>query len=193
MSNSRHLQRRRPLGRRCHRIPANQPFIRSPRRRARAAEPELRAWRQACRRDFDCLTKSHRGTGIGKGSRRGYSNDPRHGRSSCPCVGGGFCRGIDAGHVPWRKKQSVAGPGNKGVAVRAALAVAAKEDAETFADPCAHFQGRGGARSLESRTPPAVSNCSSPFRSVGGRAILGRSSMRATARLQRGSIRLLPI
>src|SRR6266516_7752761 len=85
---------------------------------------------------------------IGKIPRRGYSNDPRHG-GPCAYAGGGFCRGIDAGHVPWRRHQSVADQGNKGVAVRAALAIATKEDAKTFTDPCAHFQGRGGTRNLE--------------------------------------------
>jgi hypothetical protein len=34
--------------------------------------------------------------------------------------------------VPWRKHQSIADPGNKGVAARIALAVAAKEDAKSF-------------------------------------------------------------
>ena len=42
------------------------------------------------------------------------------------------------------------------------------------------------------RTPPAISRSSRPIRSVGGRAILARSSMRATGRLRRGSIRLRP-
>src|SRR5262247_2625160 len=91
-----------------------------------------------------------------KGSTSGCSNDPHHG-TPCACADGGFCRGVDAGHVPWRKHQSVAdpgnkgiaAPGNKGVAARAALAAPTKEDAKTFTDPCTHFQGRGGARSLE--------------------------------------------
>ena len=78
----------------------------------------------------------------------GHGNDPRHG-SPCARAGGGFCRGIDAGHVPRRRQQSVAGQGNEGAAARAALAVPTKEDAETFTDPRAHFQGRSGARSLE--------------------------------------------
>src|SRR5262249_46247432 len=76
---------------------------------------------------------------------------------------GGFCRGIDAGHVPWRRQRSVAGQGNKGVAAPAARAVATKEDAEAFADPCAHFQGRGGTGSLEAghyRPLPARQNLS---------------------------------
>ncbi len=67
--------------------------------------------------------------------------------------------------MPWRRQQSgaaqankgvaaqtdkgVAGQGNKGAAARAALAAPTKEDATTFADPCAHFQGGGGARGLE--------------------------------------------
>src|SRR5216683_1345937 len=88
------------------------------------------------------------GIQIGKVPRRGYSNDPRHG-SLGACADGGFCRGIDAGHVPWRRQQSVADQGNKRVAARAALAVPTKEDAKIFTDPCAHFQGRGGTRSLE--------------------------------------------
>src|SRR5262249_36987976 len=78
--------------------------------------------------------------------RRGSGNDPRHG-GPCVCAGGGFCRGIDA--VPWRRQQSLAGQGNQGVAGGAALAAPTKEDAETFTDPFAQFQGRGGARSLE--------------------------------------------
>src|SRR6476620_9648046 len=49
-----------------------------------------------------------------KDSASGYSNDPSHG-SPCPCADGDFCRGIDAGHVPWRRQQSVADQGNKGV------------------------------------------------------------------------------
>src|SRR5262245_48532295 len=74
---------------------------------------------------------------------------------------------MGAGYVPWRSqqsvagqgdeqsvagpgnKQSVAGQGDKGAVARAALAAPTKEDAETFADPRAHLQGRGGARSLE--------------------------------------------
>ena len=47
------------------------------------------------------------------------------------------------------KASQVAGQGNKEAAARAALAAPAKEDAHTFTDPCARFQGRGGARSLE--------------------------------------------
>src|SRR5262245_24881579 len=78
----------------------------------------------------------------------GYSNDPHHG-TPCACADGGLCRGVDAGHVPWRKQQSVADQGNEEATARAALAAPAKEDAHTFTDPCARFQGRGGARSLE--------------------------------------------
>src|SRR5215813_4354323 len=99
---------------------------------------------------------------IGKGPRRGSGNDPRHGRP-CACADGGFCRGIDAGHVPWRRQRSVAGQGNKGVTAPAALAAPTKEDAEAFADPCAHLQGRGGTRSLEAghyRPLPARQNLS---------------------------------
>src|SRR6516225_466252 len=79
--------------------------------------------------------------------RRGY-DDPCHG-SPCACADSGFCRGIGAGYVPRRRQQSVANQGNKRVAARAALAVPTKEDANIFTDPCAHFQGRGGTRSLE--------------------------------------------
>src|SRR5262249_19880282 len=85
---------------------------------------------------------------IGRVPRRGYSNDPRHG-TPCACADGGSCRGVDAGHVPWRKQQSVADQGDKGATARAALAAPTKEDAKTLTDPCAPFQGRGGARSLE--------------------------------------------
>src|SRR6478672_5350016 len=42
------------------------------------------------------------------------------------------------------------------------------------------------------QAPPAVSRSSRSIRSVGGRAILGRSCRRATVRLQRGSIQLHP-
>src|SRR5207245_7631446 len=100
-----------------------------------------------------------------KAPRRGYSNHARHGRP-CACADGGFCRGIDAGHVPWRRQQSVADQGNKGVAARAARAAPTKEDAETFADPSAHLQGGGGTRSLEAghqrpfRTPQDLSDLS---------------------------------
>jgi hypothetical protein len=80
--------------------------------------------------------------------RGGYSIDPRHG---CPraSANGGFCRRIDAGPVSWRRRQSIADQGNNGAVARAALVVATKENAETFTDPCAHFQGRIGTRSLE--------------------------------------------
>src|SRR5262249_13270902 len=89
---------------------------------------------------------------IGKVPRRGSGDDPRHGRP-CACADSGFCRGIDAGHVPWRRQQSVAAQGNKGVAARAPFAAPTKEDAKTFTDPCAHLQGRGGIRSLEAGPP----------------------------------------
>src|SRR5215475_2910659 len=84
----------------------------------------------------------------GRVPRRGYSNDPRHG-TPCACADGGSCRGVDAGHVPWRKQQSIAGQGNKGATARAALAAPTKEDAKIFTYRRARFQGRGGARSLE--------------------------------------------
>src|SRR3981189_121672 len=45
----------------------------------------------------------------------GYGNDPRHGRP-CACADRGFCRGIDAGHLPWRRQQSVAAQGRHRVA-----------------------------------------------------------------------------
>src|SRR5258708_28527375 len=96
-----------------------------------------------------CLTKAtdYR-LQIGKVPRRRYSNDPRHG-TPCACADGGFCRGVDAGHVPWRKQQSVADQGNKGATARAALAAPTKEDAKLFTYLCTHYPGRGGARSLE--------------------------------------------
>src|SRR5262249_33759592 len=65
-------------------------------------------------------------TQIGRVLRQGYSNDPRHG-TPWACADGRFCRGVDAGHVPWRKQQSVADQGNKGAAARAALAAPTKE------------------------------------------------------------------
>ena len=116
----------------------------------------IRPYVQARRAGFALRKPPTTSIQIGKVPGRGYSNDPRHG-TPCACADGGFCRGVDAGHVPWRRQQSVAGQGSKavagqgdkGAAARAALAAPAKEDAETFADPCAHFQGRGGARSLE--------------------------------------------
>src|SRR5262245_31336185 len=51
--------------------------------------------------------------------------------------------------MPWRRQQSVADQGNEGAAARAAFAAPTKKYAKTFTDPCAPFQGRGGARSLE--------------------------------------------
>src|ERR1700730_18607626 len=44
---------------------------------------------------------------IGRVPRQRCSNDPRYG-TPCTCADGGLCRGVDAGHVPWRKQQSVA-------------------------------------------------------------------------------------
>src|SRR5262245_53694900 len=98
-----------------------------------------------------CLRPSSRAIG-------GDSNDPRHG-TPCACADGGSCHGVDAGHVPWPRQQSVAGQGNKGAAgqgnkgaagqgnkgatARAALAAPTEEDAKTFTDPRAHFQGGG--------------------------------------------------
>ena len=78
----------------------------------------------------------------------GYSIDPRHG---CPraSANGGFCRRTGAGPVFWRRRQSITEQGNTGAVARALVVVATKENAETFADPCAHFQGRSGTRSLE--------------------------------------------
>src|SRR4051812_40406764 len=73
----------------------------------------------------------------------GYSDGPRYG-TPYACADGGFCDDVDAGHVPWRKQQSVAAQGNEGATARVALAAPAKEDAKKFADPCARFQGRGG-------------------------------------------------
>src|SRR5437660_11439096 len=82
---------------------------------------------------------------IGKVRRWGLRNDP-HPRA---CAGGDLCRGIDTGQVLWRRQNSVAEQGNKGGVARVALAVPTKEHAGTFTDPGAHFQGRGGTRSLE--------------------------------------------
>src|SRR5215204_4998266 len=79
------------------------------------------------------------GIRIARVPRRGYSNDPRHG-TPCACADGGFCRGVDPGHVPWRKQQSVADQGNKGATARATLAAPTKEDAKTFTDPCRLFK-----------------------------------------------------
>ena len=60
-----------------------------------------------------------------------------------------FSAGADAGHLPCRNRQAVAGQGHKGAAARAAFAAPTKEDAENLAYRCARFQGRGGTRSLE--------------------------------------------
>jgi len=54
--------------------------------------------------------------------------------------------------------KAVAGQGDKGVAARAALAVATKEDAKTFADPCAYFKEEAELEVWEAGTPPAVSS-----------------------------------
>src|SRR6516225_4149220 len=70
-------------------------------------------------------------------------SDPR------ACANGGSCRCLDAGQVPWRRRQSVAEQGNTGGVARTALAVSGKAHAEAFTDPCAHFQGRIGTRGLE--------------------------------------------
>ena len=86
----------------------------------------------------------------------GKAFDRHSAHSRTGAVGGCSGRRFDAGSVPWRRRQSIAGSiagqGDEGAPARAAVAVAAKEHAETFADPCAHFQGRGGARSLEEDT-----------------------------------------
>src|SRR5262245_22177211 len=95
-----------------------------------------------------CLKPPTTGIQIGRVPGPGYSNDPHYG-TPCACADGGSYRGVDAGHVPWRKQQSVADQGNEEATARAALAAQAKEDASTFTDPCARLQGRGGARSLE--------------------------------------------
>src|SRR5213080_5079622 len=132
--------------------------------------------------------------------RRGYSNDVRHGRPYA-CADGGSCRGIDAGHVPWRRRQSVADQGNKGVAARAALAVATKEDAKTFTDPYPHFQGRGGTRSLEAGhhgpfpDPQDLSDLSVVGRSwaevAGGRPSGSRGVLYSYTRVDESQLQLL--
>src|SRR6516162_3357548 len=79
---------------------------------------------------------------------RGYGiDDPRNG--ALRASNGSFCRPIDAGAVPRRGQQSVAGQGNTGAVSRAALATPPKAHAETFTDPCSRLQGRIGARNLE--------------------------------------------
>src|SRR5207245_7436810 len=113
----------------------------------------------------------------------------------------GFCRGIDAGHVPWRRQQSVADQGNKGVAARAALAVPTKEDAKTFTDPCAHFQGRGGTRGLEAGhhrpfpDPQDLSDLSVVGRSwaevAGGRPSGSRGALCSYTRVDESQLQLL--
>ena len=137
----------------------------------------------------------------------GKGNDPRHG-TPCACADGGFCRGVDAGHVPWRKQQSVAdqgnkvaGQGNKEPTARAALAAPTKEDAETFTDPCARFQGRGGAGSLETGhhrpfpDPQDLSDLSVVGRSwaevAGGRPSDSRGVLSSYARADESPLQLL--
>src|SRR5262249_39189251 len=92
----------------------------------RAAAPRLSAypgiiWGPA----LGCPTKAtdytHSDTKV---PRLGCSNDPCHG-TPCACADGG--RGVDTGHVPWRKQQSVADQGNKGAAARVALSAPTKE------------------------------------------------------------------
>src|ERR1700687_3735220 len=140
------------------------------------------------------------GIQIGRVPRRGYSNDPRHG-TPCACAHGGFCRGVDAGPVPWRKQQSVADQGNKGASARAALAAPTKEDAKTFTDPRAPFQGRGGARSLETGhhrpfpDPQDLSDLSVVGRSwaevAGGRPSGSRGLLYSYTRVDESQLQLL--
>ena len=59
------------------------------------------------------------------------------------------CLGQDSKQLPTKRSKEVAGQGNKEATARAALAAPAKEDAHQLIDPRARFQGRGGARSLE--------------------------------------------
>src|SRR6478752_10510195 len=135
-----------------------------------------------------------------KGSTAGYSNDPHHG-TPCACADGGYCRGVDAGHVPWRKQQSVADQGNEEATARAALAAPAKEDAYTFTDPCSRFQGRGGARSLETGhhrpfpEPQDLSDLSVVGRSwaevAGGRPSGSRGVLYSYTRVNESQLRLL--
>src|SRR5262249_39632098 len=131
---------------------------------------------------------------------RRYSDDRRHG-TPCACADCGFFRGIDAGHVPWRKQQSVAGQGDKGAAARAALAAPTKEDAEILAYRCARFQGRGGARSLERGhhrpfpDPQDLSDLSVVGRSwaevAGGRPSGSRGVLYSYARVDESQLQLL--
>ena len=82
----------------------------------------------------------------------GYSIDPRHAGPRASAIGG-LRRLFDADQVPWRRRQSVAYQGNEGAVARGALAASTKEHAETFTDPCAHFQGRIWNSRSGSRTP----------------------------------------
>src|SRR5260370_32225066 len=132
--------------------------------------------------------------------RPGDRNDPRHDTPRA-CADGGFFRGVDADHVPRRKQQSVAEQSNKGAAARAAVAAPTKEHAKTFADPCAHFQGRGGTRSLETghhrpfRDPQDLSYLSVVGRSwaevAGGRSPGSRGVLCSYARVDESKLQLL--
>src|SRR5262245_46262209 len=103
--------------------------------------------------------------------------------------------------MSWRKQQSVTDQGNKGAAVRAALAAPTKEDAKTFTDSCAHFQGRGGARSLETGhrrplpDPQDLSDLSVVGRSwaevAGGRPSGSRGVLYSYARVDESQLQLL--
>src|SRR5277367_968310 len=65
------------------------------------------------------------------------------------CDISGSCWRFSASPVPWRGRQTVAGKGNEGTVARTALAAPPKEDAQTFANRSARFQGRSRTRSLE--------------------------------------------
>src|SRR5271167_4618853 len=74
--------------------------------------------------------------------------DPCHAVSRV-CDISGFCWRLSASPVPWRRRQTVAGKSNEGTVARTVLAAPPKEDAQTFANRSARFQGRSRTRSLE--------------------------------------------
>src|SRR4030095_13397178 len=173
----------------------NAPAARLPKNPARLAGQA--AW---IARRYALRKPPSTGIQIVRAPRPGYSNDPHHG-TPCACADGGLCRGVDAGHVPRRKQQSVAGQGTNEATARAALAAPAKEEAETFTDPCARFQGRGGARSLETGhhrpfpDPQDLSDLSVVGRSwaevAGGRPSDSRGVLYSYARVDESQLQLL--
>ena len=100
----------------------------------------------------------------------GYTIDPRHAVSRV-CAISGTRRRFSASTVPWRRRQTVAGKGNEGAVARTALAAPPKEDAETFADPSARFQGRSRTRSLEAGHHRPFPNS----KDLSGLSLVGRS------------------